>query len=553
MGGFAPPPLEPLPIPESREVQVRPAAPPRPLPPGAGYAGKAGQGLNVAANFLHGWISGKQMGQQKRLAEATSQVRNARNLLELASRDYAQVAAMVGGKKKEEWSPEEKEAIDRAAETLQAAWGNFQQVAQPYLAPEKGQKKEGGGITSIPFLGQMLGGMKETFGRGAPPQLVQPGELKTIGSRIERQIEEPGFAYGAVPPEQQLARKTLEKQERIEGLNKQLATLDHGTDEFRRVEAQWYREIGQRPPSPTQERIRELQVQQYENTLEETETRQKLLDQLADLEKAGETGTAEYTAARNQLDRIEGRKPAGYFDQVKEGIVRQLLAGDRLSQGQQGVASMMGMRSEEDISPLRKNAKEIERALLEAGATPEQASAARLQYVIGQIGSAKGSNFPAGQWFKRRDEASRQAYLQLTTEQQAIATRFLLIPSTDPERPSVVFRAQLPQTLDISWGLDRPMNEEEMKQASQVEDRFRNLRIQNMRSLDFSETDIERALGPRLTQQMIGPTPEEARDYWVVTSGGWEKKRITPTQAEQMRNSGWQIFDKPPSGLETPQ
>lgn len=62
-----------LPIPRAQIPDYRPPVP-QPEPPSAGYAGTGGQIANILANFMHGWMAGKQAKQDRLYQEAQNKL-----------------------------------------------------------------------------------------------------------------------------------------------------------------------------------------------------------------------------------------------------------------------------------------------------------------------------------------------------------------------------------------------------------------------------------------------------------------------------------------------
>lgn len=129
--GLTPPPVEMSPM------EVRPARPPEPLPPSAGWGGKTAGGLNIAASFLEGWMRGKQMHELAARKRADTEVAGHRQMFVQAVQGYRDFVASepkpTDPAKLAEWQAKETNLKAAAA----AAQQHYADVMQKYTFPEE--------------------------------------------------------------------------------------------------------------------------------------------------------------------------------------------------------------------------------------------------------------------------------------------------------------------------------------------------------------------------------------------------------------------------------
>lgn len=142
MGGFKPVPLDQLPIPgaaapqqfKPSEMDQQPV--PTQQPYGAGGMSAGGKIADVGANFLQGWLKGKQNAEAKKLAMAQQNVEGSHYAFQIAQQNANQIATDPNA------TPQQKQQAETAR---QAAWTGYLDVADKYTQPEKGAGKSKGG------------------------------------------------------------------------------------------------------------------------------------------------------------------------------------------------------------------------------------------------------------------------------------------------------------------------------------------------------------------------------------------------------------------------
>jgi hypothetical protein len=173
MGGFKPVSLDQIPIPQAAPpTQYTPPQidqPPSQQPRGAGSMTAGGKVADIGANFLSGWLKGKQQAEQKKLAMAQQNVSGAQYAFQIAQQNAAQVANDPNA------TPEQKKQSEAARV---AAWKAYLDIAQKYTEPQKGAKGSGG-KGSNPIKDHL----KSAFG-AEDPHIFSQGTmaiLRTVG------------------------------------------------------------------------------------------------------------------------------------------------------------------------------------------------------------------------------------------------------------------------------------------------------------------------------------------------------------------------------------
>lgn len=143
MGGFTPIPLDPLPQPEAKPVEPKPADISQRggfqgYPPEAGWMGKGGQTASVLSNFLSGWMAGKKMQEDKKQEEALRTVGHYQTDYQNSMMVYQTLLNSPDAK------PEDKE---KARQDVLRNWHELHQIQKQYLIPGSGEgapKKKSG-------------------------------------------------------------------------------------------------------------------------------------------------------------------------------------------------------------------------------------------------------------------------------------------------------------------------------------------------------------------------------------------------------------------------
>lgn len=138
-------PLPDIQLPQSTPVEPRSA--PGPLPAEAGYGGKTAGGLNIAANFLHGWLASKDVAEDKMQKQAQFEISTAWG-------SYQNMQAMAS----DPTLPEDQRKT--AAGNLSNSYQNWINAIQRYTQPS--DKKKKGGILSR--MGGAMKAQKPQFG-----------------------------------------------------------------------------------------------------------------------------------------------------------------------------------------------------------------------------------------------------------------------------------------------------------------------------------------------------------------------------------------------------
>jgi hypothetical protein len=216
MGGFKPIPIDPLPTPEPTPVQVTPASISQPPPPQGGYVGKGGQVANIAANFLHGWLAGRELKEKKMQDAARAQVAQSyqayQNLQQMAS---------------DPSMPEEQRK--KAADMLGTAWSNYVSTISKYAGPKEGEGKKKG------IGGKVKGALKGMFEPQQPELTTQSmvqmlQNLTPIASKARGPTPEQELAT-AQAKEAQLAIGNMEKINKLTGDLQTILQNPNRTDE----------------------------------------------------------------------------------------------------------------------------------------------------------------------------------------------------------------------------------------------------------------------------------------------------------------------------------
>ena len=126
---------------------MKPAAfeKPEPLPAEAGYAGKPGQAANLIGNFLHGWMAGKDVSEQKMRQKAQYEVGAAWNTYQQAQQRASDPSL----------SQEDRQV---AAQNIGKAYNLWLDTIGRYVGPDQGQGKKGGKKQGI--MGRLGGAFK---------------------------------------------------------------------------------------------------------------------------------------------------------------------------------------------------------------------------------------------------------------------------------------------------------------------------------------------------------------------------------------------------------
>jgi hypothetical protein len=160
---YQPVSLDQLPVPQAPQpVQYKPAElSPPPDSPGSGNMGKAGQIADIGANFLQGWVQGKQKAAAKKLQDAQQSVNGAQYAFTIAQQNAAKVMSDPNS------TPEQKQQAEAAR---QQAWKGYLDIAQQYTEPEKksGSKKGGAKGAISDFAGGIGQHLKNAFGTEDP-------------------------------------------------------------------------------------------------------------------------------------------------------------------------------------------------------------------------------------------------------------------------------------------------------------------------------------------------------------------------------------------------
>ena len=194
--GLQPPPYEEIPIPKMPEVVPQPAEPQQQrLPAGAGRSGKLGAGMNIATNFLRGYLRGRNKSEDQQRKRIEAEFDNFNDQREASHRRWSAIVGdpdAYGGMGSDKYRQAEEEARTR----YQAASSGIADLMEQHVKPEKGKGK--GGIKG--FFSNMFGvdtnmftqSMVENIRREAdtPTEPTPPGQQQRLAGAMMKEKQE---------------------------------------------------------------------------------------------------------------------------------------------------------------------------------------------------------------------------------------------------------------------------------------------------------------------------------------------------------------------------